>query len=107
MAVALAEVLGAGDALSAAQTLDGLIDNLQEYYLGRLRDMGKEAKRCVANLLTEGENVSQTNVAEGSASSSPRWASISKAGGRFDRYWESASAHKEKLYRVADGCSCI
>jgi hypothetical protein len=103
MAVALAEVLGAEDALSAARTLDALIDNLQEYYLGRLKDMGREAKRCIGNLLTEGENVSQTEVARRLGMQQSDVAQIfRKLETDSVLISDRLAGHKEKFYRVAD-----
>lgn len=103
MAVALAEVLGAGDALTAAQTLDGLIDNLQEYYLNRLRDMGAEAKRCLTSLLTEGENVSQTEVA---GRLGMKQSDIAQIFRKLEKdqivAGERLAGRKDKSYRVAD-----
>ena len=65
--------------------------------------MGKEAKRCVANLLTEGENVSQTDVARRLGVIQSEVAQVlRKLEDDLIVIGDRLPDHKEKLYRVAD-----
>jgi hypothetical protein len=104
LAAAMAEALRAEDALSAAETLDGLIDNLQEYYLRRLRDLTQEEKRSVTAMLTGGENVSQTEVARRLGVEQSVVAQTFRKLEYDDGFLvgERIAGAKEKLYRVAD-----
>ncbi len=104
LAAAMAEVLRAEDALSAAETLDALVDNLQEYYLHRLRDLTPEEKRCVAALLTEGENASQTEVGRRLGVEQSVVAQAFRKLEYDDGFLlgDRLAGAKEKLYRVAD-----
>ena len=103
MAAALAEIATADDVLTAAQTLSGLVDNLNDYYHWRLRDMGADARRCIDKLLREGENISQSELARRLGVLQPVVAQAFKGLLRKNiLVSERPAGSKEKLYRVAD-----
>lgn len=103
MAVVLFEMLERGDALSAAQTLDRLVDDLTPYYQDILEKLPPKGRALVDAMLRGGEPVSQSDLAARVNTTQNRIAQhFAKLRDHEVVFGEREEGGHSFLYRVAD-----
>ncbi len=103
MAVVLADLLDEGDPVSAAETLDRLVDELTPYYQDLVEKMPPKSRILFDALVRGGEPCSQSNLASRVGTAQNRIAQpFAWLREREVVFGERRSGARDALYRIAD-----
>ncbi|MFT4924971.1 MAG: tetratricopeptide (TPR) repeat protein [Phenylobacterium sp.] len=99
----LGDVITTEDVLSVAETLDGLVDELADYYRRRIDDLTAKARTLLDALIRGGEPCSQSELAERVGTQQNR---VARAFAELQRnqivVGKKVTGGRETLYRVTD-----